>query len=85
MARYRIEFKRSVAKDLRSLPKHDVQQILARIDSLAEEPRPPGAKKLSGGNYYRVRQGMYRIVYEIADDVLLVYVIRVGHRSRVYR
>lgn len=85
MARYRIQFKNSVAKDLRSYPKKDIKKILGRIDTLAEDPRPPGAKKLSGSDYYRVRQGMYRIVYEIVGDALIVYVIKVAHRSSIYR
>ena len=85
MARFRIQFKNSVAKDLRNIPKKAVKKILRKIEALAEDPRPPGAKKLSGGDYYRVRHGMYRIVYEIRDDVLIVYVIKVAHRSTIYR
>ena len=85
MARYRIQFKNSVAKDLRNFPKKDVKKILGKIDALAENPRPPGVKKLSGSDYYRVRQGMYRIVYEVVDDTLIVYVIKVAHRSSIYR
>ena len=85
MARYRIQFKNSVAKDLRNFPKKDVKKILRKIDTLAEDPRPPGMKKLSGSNYYRVRQGPYRIVYEIVGDELIVYVIKVAHRSSIYR
>ena len=85
MARYRIQFKSSVAKDLRNFPKKDVKKILGKIDALAENPRPPGVKKLSGSDYYRVRQGMYRIVYEVVDDTLIVYVIKVAHRSSIYR
>ena len=85
MARYRIQFKNSVAKDLRNIAKKDVKKILRTIDALAEDPRPAGAKKLSGSDYYRVRHGMYRIVYEIRDDVLIVYVIKVAHRSSIYR
>ena len=84
MASYRIQFKNSVAKDLRNFPKKDVKKILRRIDRLAENPRPPGVKKLSGGDYYRVRQGIYRIVYEIVDELLVVTVIKVAHRSAVY-
>ena len=84
MAKYKITFKKSVAKDLRSIPKKDVLRILERIDSLAEHPRGEGCIKLSGQEYYRVRQGLYRIVYEIRDEVLVVNVIKVGHRSSVY-
>ena len=84
MAKYELAFKRSVAKDLRSFPKKDVRQILRRIDSLAVDPRGPGCEKLSGQERYRVRQGVYRIIYEIEDRRLIVVVIKVGHRRDVY-
>jgi len=85
MARYSLQFKRSVTKDLRSLPKKDVQRILRRIESLGEDPRPAGCEKLVDREVYRVRQGRYRILYEILDDVLVVLVIKVGSRDAVYR
>lgn len=85
MARFEVRFKRSVAKDLRHIPKTDVQRILARIHALADDPRPPGAEKLSAQERYRVRQGIYRILYEIEDDRLLIMVVKVGHRRDVYR
>ncbi len=85
MASYRLSFKSSVARDLRSIPNQDVVKILARIEALAGNPRPPGCEKLSGLPRYRVRQGVYRIVYEIQDDVLLVLVVKIGHRKDVYR
>ena len=85
MARYRLLFRESVAKDLRGLPKADVTRILARIEQLAQDPRGAGSQKLSGQERYRVRQGDYRIVYEIRDDVLIVTVVKVGHRREVYR
>jgi mRNA interferase RelE/StbE len=84
MARYKLRFKKSVAKDLRNLPKNDVRIILARIDALADEPRAVGCKKLSGQEFYRVRQGVCRIVYEIVDEQLVVHIIKVAHRSRSY-
>ena len=80
MARYSLRFKASVAKDLRRLPKKDVARILKRIEDLAEDPRPTSCEKLSGREIYRVRQGCYRILYEIRDDELVVLVIRVSHR-----
>lgn len=61
-------------------------RIVERIDGLAEEPRPPGATNVVGASdTYRIRVGDYRIVYEIQDAVLVVLVIRVGHRRDVYR
>lgn len=84
MANYKITFKSSVAKDLRNFPNTDVQRILSRIDQLAENPRAPGCIKLTGHDLYRVRQGSYRIVYEIRDGELVVVVIKVAHRSAAY-
>lgn len=83
MAKYNLVFKQSVAKDLRSIPKADVKKILKKIDGLAIEPRGEGCIKLSTHNLYRVRQGLYRIVYEIRDKELLVSVIKISHRSNV--
>ena len=85
MARYSLRFKKSVAKDLRAIPKKDVRRILRRIEALKDDPRPPGSEKLAGREYYRIRQGAYRILYEIHDDVLLVVVIKAQHRSELYR
>ncbi len=85
MASYRLLFKKSVAKDLRRIPKADVRRLLCKIDSLVENPRPVGAKKLSGQGYYRVRLGVYRIIYDIQDAKLVILVIRVGHRSSSYQ
>jgi mRNA interferase RelE/StbE len=85
MASYRLAFKSSVARDLRAIPNADVARLLARIQALAENPRPPGCEKLSGLPRYRIRQGVYRIVYEIQDEQLVVLVVKVGHRRDVYR
>ena len=85
MGRYRLVFKKSVAKDLRPLPKRKIVRLLKCIDALAEEPRPGGCEKLSGQARYRLRQGAYRIIYEIHDDSLVVVVVKIGHRRDVYR
>lgn len=85
MASYRLIFKKSVAKDLRQIPNADVARILRRIESLGDDPRPPGCEKLSRQEKYRVRQGVYRIVYEIRDEALIVTVVKVGHRKSVYK
>ncbi len=85
MASYRIVFKQSVAKDLRPIPKKDIQRILKRIDGLADDPRPAGAEKLSGDEKYRIRQGNYRILYAIEDEIITVTIVKVGHRRDVYR
>jgi mRNA interferase RelE/StbE len=85
MGNYKVTFKKSVLKDLKSVPKSDVIKIISKIDSLAEDPRRVGAIKLSGNELYRIRQGLYRILYEIKDRELIVQVIKVGHRSDVYK
>ena len=85
MASYSLEIKRSAAKELAALPRQDRARIITRIQALAHEPRPPGCERLSGQERYRVRQGDYRILYEIHDDVLIVMVVKIGHRRDVYR
>lgn len=85
MARFELVVRRSVSKDLRALPSRDVRRLLARMEALADNPRPPGAQKLAGQERYRIRQGVYRILYEIRDQELIVVVVKVGHRRQVYR
>jgi mRNA interferase RelE/StbE len=85
MGAYRIFFKRSVEKDLSSIPKKDVRKILDRIKTLENDPRPPGCEKVTGQERFRLRQGLYRIVYSIQDDELTIWVVKVGHRKDVYR
>ena len=85
MGGYKIFLKESVEKDLRSIPKNDLKKILARIEALAQEPKPQGYEKLSGQEKYRIRQGANRIIYSIQDQELTVWVVKVGHRKDVYR
>lgn len=85
MALYKIFFKASVEKDLRSIPKKDLQKIILKIGSLAENPRPEGSEKLTGLARYRIRQGRYRVVYSIQDNILTVWVVKVGQRKDIYR
>jgi mRNA interferase RelE/StbE len=85
MARFELRLKPSVAKDLHGIPREDVRRILARIETLRENPRPPGSEKLSGQERYRVRQGNYRILYTVADAEVVVEIVKIGHRREVYR
>ena len=85
MGEYKVYFKKSVEKDLSTIPKKDLKKILQRIATLARNPRPEGHEKLTGQERYRIRQGRYRIVYSIQDDVLTIWVVKVGHRKDVYR
>ena len=83
---YRIEVAPAAARRLRKLDQTARRRIQAAVELLAIDPRPPGAKKLAGGNgEWRVRTGNYRVVYEINDQVLRVLVIALGHRREVYR
>ncbi|MBI3567054.1 MAG: type II toxin-antitoxin system RelE/ParE family toxin [Gemmatimonadetes bacterium] len=85
MASYSILLTKSAAKEVERVPTKDRQRIVTRIAALAENPRPAGAEKLSGDDKYRIRQGDYRILYEIVDAELIVTVVRVGNRREVYR
>jgi len=85
MAKYEIVFRKSVAKDLDPIPKKDVQRIINAIHALADNPRPPQSLKLSGDEKYRLRCGVYRILYLIEDVRLVVCVVKIGHRKDVYR
>ena len=84
---YRIETSRRARKQIKKLDPEVRRRIARRIDTLADEPRPGGVIKLTDVSppLYRVREGHYRIVYTIHDDKLIVLVVRVGHRSEVYR
>lgn len=84
MEKYRIVFRKSVARDLRPIPTQALRKILIAIESLSDDPRPSGVEKLSGQDRYRLRQGNYRIIYEINDIEVLVVVVKVGHRKDVY-
>ena len=85
MGRFELRFKPSVSKDLRGIPKVEIRRLLKRIEVLCEDPRPPGCEKLTERDLYRIRQGVYRVVYSVDDDRVAVEVIKVGHRREVYR
>jgi len=85
MAEYKLFFKKSVWKDFKTIPDKDLNNILHCIESLGENPRQPGSKKLSGQERYRLRVGRYRIIYSIQDDELTIWIVKVGHRKNVYR
>jgi len=85
-AAYRVEISPAALRQLRKLDPPARRRIQAAVELLAAEPRPPGAKKLVGGDdAWRVRTGDFRIVYEIHDGVLLVLVLAVGHRRDIYQ
>lgn len=83
---YEVEFSPAAARQLKKLDRVARLRVQAGVELLAIEPRPPGAKKLVGGDgEWRIRTGDYRIVYEIHDGVLLVLVLAVGHRREIYQ
>jgi len=84
MVNYKIEIKKSATKEIARLPKNVLKRVLTKIQSLSHEPRPSGCKKLTADEKYRVRVGDHRILYSIEDDKLVVYVVKVGHRKKVY-
>lgn len=85
MADYKIEIKRSAAKELEKIQRKDKNRIIGKIQALSEDPRPPHSKKLSGEEKYRIRQGDYRILYQIYDEVITVVVVRIAHLKEVYK
>ncbi len=85
MGRYRVVVRKSVLIDLDGIPKKDVRRIVKAIGTLSDEPRPPQSKKLSGDEKFRLRCGVYRIIYEIQDKQLVVCVVRARHRRDAYR
>ncbi len=82
---YRVEVDARAAKAFYGFPKEAVGRIHAAVEGLATNPRPPGAKKLTGRDGYRIRAGDYRVLYEVVDAAKLVRVYTIGHRRDVYR
>lgn len=87
MQTYQIKILPTAQRELAALPPAIRKRIGKKIGSLEENPRPPGVKMLKGkrGDFYRLRVGDYRILYEIKSGTLLVVVIKIGHRREVYR
>lgn len=85
MGRYEIVIRKSAARDLQRIPNRDLGRILAAIDDLSDQPRLPGVEKLPDQERYRVRQGSYRVIYEIRGADVIVVAVKVGHPRDVYR
>ena len=81
---YSIVIERDVIKQLSKIPTSDYKKIKAAINALSENPRPNGYLKLKGRSGYRIRVGNYRVVYEIEDEVLKIFILTVAHRKDVY-
>jgi mRNA interferase RelE/StbE len=82
---YKILIKPSAVKEIEAIPQRDRQRLMARIQGLSSNPRPPGSEKLSGQDKFRLRQGVYRIVYSVNDDGPSLLIVKVGHHKEVYR
>jgi mRNA interferase RelE/StbE len=85
VAAYSLDIKKSAAKELGALPPKDCARIVARIQGLASEPRPHGAEKLTADDKYRLRQGRYRILYQIDDRTRRVTIVKIADRKEAYR
>lgn len=86
MASYKIEWRKSAVKEFEKLPKKEKAALIEKILSLSTEPRPVNSVKLVGSeNSYRIRQGNFRVVYQIDDGVLVILIVRVAHRREVYK
>jgi mRNA interferase RelE/StbE len=82
---YRIEVTPRAQKDLKALPKRERRRVAEQIDALTTDPRPTGCKKLKGReDFYRIRVGDYRVIYQIEDEILLILIVRVGDRKEIY-
>lgn len=83
---YKVEILKEALKQLKKFSPELQERIQVKIDDLAIEPRPNGVKKLKGKeNAYRIRVGDYRVIYDIFDDILVVNVVELGHRNKVYK
>jgi len=82
---FKISILRRAQKQLAKIPANDYKKIKQAILDLAQDPRPTGAKKLKGRQGWRIRQGDYRIIYEIQNDQLIIIVLDIGHRKDIYR
>jgi mRNA interferase RelE/StbE len=86
MARFEIEITHSAEKQLRALDRVDQQRLAKAMLALAEEPRPRGAKKLSGyDDVFRIKVVSFRVLYSVARQRLVILILKIGHRRDVYR
>lgn len=86
MVNYKIEISSTAEKSLKKIPKKDLAKIIESIQILSINPFPEGCRKLAGEERaYRIRQGDYRIIYEVEDKKLIILVLKIGHRRDIYR
>ncbi|MEI7595369.1 MAG: type II toxin-antitoxin system RelE/ParE family toxin [Bacteroidota bacterium] len=85
MDKYTVVINKSVQKLLQKLPNNIAEQLENSMLDLENNPRPNGCKKLKGRSAYRIREGNYRIIYEIEDKIITVIVTNIGHRKDIYK
>jgi mRNA interferase RelE/StbE len=85
MEKYKIEINKSAIKELNSIPQKDIHKIIVKIQSLSSNPKPQGCTTLTNREDYRIRVCNYRIIYSINDDILIITVIKIGHRKEINR
>ena len=86
MARYSLEVSATAERQLKRLPRRDLARVVDAIQALGDRPYPPGCRKFSGyGDVYRIRVGVYRVLYSVDRGRIVVVILKVGHRKDVYR
>jgi len=85
MGKYKLQIKKSAEKELRKIPKRELIKIINKIQNLSEYPHPVGSIKLSNQEKYRLRIGNYCVLYKVEDNILTIFIIKVGHRKDIYR
>ncbi len=86
MARYKLEISRTAEKQLRQVPAEAQQRLVKAMLALGNDPFPPGSRGLAGhDDVYRIRVGMYRVLYSVVNAHLIVIILKVGHRKEIYR
>ena len=85
MGKYKLQIKKSAEKELRKIPKRELIKIINKIQNLSEDPHPVGSIKISNQEKYRLRIVNYRVLYKVEDNILTIFIIKVGHRKDIYR
>ena len=86
MASYRIEVSATAEKQIRKLPRDEQMRVLRAIRPLANEPNPPGSRRVRGyDDVFRIRVGTYRVLYRVEGRRLLIIILKIGHRREIYR
>lgn len=86
MARYSLEISATAERQLKRLPRRDLGRVVDAIQALADQPYPPGCRKLTGyRDTYRIRVGVYRVLYSVDRGHIVVVILKIGHRKDVYR